>query len=55
MLKVDIYTKCALTVIAIALWVLILQPLYTPKIVEAGAHHFISSIWQGTCPNSKIC
>jgi len=62
MIKVDIYTKSILTVIALALWALVLRPVYTPKTAEAANERAVrqiqsdlNSIAFGICVNSKIC
>jgi len=35
-MKIDVFTKVILTLIAIALWGLFLQPLLTPRVVDAS-------------------
>lgn len=35
-MKVDIFTKVILTLIAVALWGLFLQPFLTPRVVDAS-------------------
>jgi hypothetical protein len=65
---IDRYTKIVLTVIAVALTMLALQPFYAPRPAQADAHHlsgiyafvhnidaYVQEIAQGICTNDKIC
>ncbi len=61
---VDVYTKVVLTVIAIALTVIALNPWIAPTVVQASYHlesivsaiqEDVSGIAAGMCFNDKIC
>ena len=65
-MTIDRYTKVVLTVIAVALILLVLQPFYAPTLVQAGnsehlgpwvggIHNDVKAIANGTCRNSKLC
>ena len=62
----DRYTKAVLTVIAVALVLLVAQPLYAPKPVQAtdtspweddlrGIRGQVALIATGFCVNDKLC
>lgn len=65
---IDLYTKIVLTVIAVALTLLVLQPLYVVKAAYAASadlssiESYLGSVESrlryisgGTCTNDKIC
>jgi hypothetical protein len=61
-MRTDKMTKSILGAIAIALWVIALNPWLRPMPVSAGENSDVSSIEMhlrqiatGTCTNSKIC
>jgi len=65
-MEIDRYTKLLLTVIAIALVIIALNPWLTPRVAEADdlstlesyarrIYSEVSSISSGLCLNGKIC
>lgn len=62
-MAIDLYTKVVLTVIAIAVVIIALNPWLTPTSAEATYHEsyvadiasHVGRISRGTCSNSRIC
>jgi hypothetical protein len=58
-MRIDKLTKSILAAIAIALWVIAMNPWFHPVSVSAqddsSIENYVRQIANGTCTNSKIC
>jgi hypothetical protein len=64
-MQIDLYTKAVLTIIAVAMSIIALNPWIAPTRVEAAATSqdgvvtailaVVTQIANGSCPNIKIC